>query len=61
MEAAPAKHAGGVGKRPDIAVAEERSGFGHAAWVLSIYARYAAITRGELALARYLLEPSDAA
>ena len=61
MEAASAKHVGGIGKRPDIAIAEELSSFGHAAWVSLIYARYAAITRGELALARYLLEPSDAA
>ena len=51
----------GIGKRPDIAIAEKRSSFGHAAWVSSTYARYAAITRGELALARYLLELSDAA
>ena len=61
VEAASAKHVGGIGKRPDIAIAEERSSCGHAAWVSSIYARYAAITRGELALARYLLELSDAA
>jgi hypothetical protein len=61
VEAASAKHVGGIGKRPDIAIAEERSSFGHAAWVSLIYARYAAIARGELALARYLVEPSDAA
>jgi hypothetical protein len=52
VEAASAKHVGGIGKRPDIAIAEERSSSGHAAWVSSIYARFAAITRGELALAR---------
>jgi hypothetical protein len=61
VETASARHVGGIGKRPDIAIAEERSSFSHAAWVSSIYARYAAIIRGELALARYLLELNDAA
>jgi hypothetical protein len=60
VEAASAKHVGGIGKRPDIAIAEERSSFGHAAWVSSIYTWYPAITRGELA-SRYLFELSDAA